>query len=312
MRAGPPDTPFFVVGCPRSGTTLVREILDGHPRLAVVNESHFIMGVAPRPWRRRRRVTVEDLLEHPRAHRWEVDPEEMRRCVVDAGPTTDGFGDVIDAVLRAYATCRGKVRWGDKTPGYVSYVAELARWFPTAQFVHVIRDGREVAASLAERPWGSRSPTTGAFWWVHKVRAGRAAGRRLGRDRYLEIRLEDLTADPATTVGELCDFLGEEPSASMLDYPDRLSRSGRPLVSQERHLRLPPTSGLRHWRDGMSAREAASVEAVCHRTLADLGYEPGPITPPAYARAVAVRARDLAFTARSDIRKRLNPRVREF
>jgi hypothetical protein len=306
------DAGFFVVGCPRSGTTLVREILDGHPRLAVIDETHFVLGLAPRRWANRRPATLDDVLRHHRLPFWDVDPEALRAEVLAAGPVPERFPDFVDAVLSAYARLQGKARWGDKTPGYVEHIDRLAGWFPDARFVHVVRDGRHVAASLAERSWGSRTAVSGAFWWVRKVRAGRRAGERLGPERYLEVRLEDLVAEPEVWVERLCTFLGEAYDPSLLRYHERVAGSGRPLPEQERHLVLPPTAGLRDWRARLSDADAAAVEAVCSRALAELGYPPAPRTAVALARAAAIRARDLALTGARDVRTRLRPAERAF
>jgi signal transduction histidine kinase len=186
------------------------------------------------------------VLAHTKVRAWDVDPVMLRARAEAADPRS--YPALVDAVFSAYAAERGKVRWGDKTPGYVSYLPELARMFPAARFVHLVRDGRDVAASLAEWDWGARTAVSGAFWWAHKVRVGRRDGVRLGPQRYLELRLEDLTADPEATLPELCVFFGEEFAPAMLAYPERMAAAGGPVRRQERHLVRPPTSGLRDWR----------------------------------------------------------------
>jgi hypothetical protein len=284
-------------------------MLDGHPRLAIPDESHFVVGLAPRWWRRRRSVTVDDVLAHPRVARWDVTPAELRsRAVVPDGA---GFAEIVDAVLAAYASAKGKARWGDKTPGYVTHVPFLAELFPSAQFVHVIRDGREVAASLAEWSWGPPTAVSGAFWWVHKVRAGRRAGARLPADRYLEVRHDELVAEPEATLHDICRFLGEEYDPVLLDYPDRVAAEG-PGPEQERHLVRPPTADLRDWRAGLTPADQAALEQVCRRTLARLGYPVSPRRWRPWGRALAIRGRDLLRTAPAALRARLCPDTREF
>jgi hypothetical protein len=284
-------------------------MLDGHPRLAIPDESHFVVGLAPRWWRRRPAVTVDDVLAHPRVARWDVDLESLR-----SGARVDeraGFAEVVDAVFRSYASAHGKARWGDKTPGYVTHIPLLARLFPEAQFVHVIRDGREVAASLVTWSWGPPSAISGAFWWVHKVRAGRRSGRRLPPGRYVEVRLEDLVAGPEPTLHDLCRFLGEDDHPALLEYPDRVA-AARPGPEQERHLVEPPTAGLRDWRVGLSTATQEAVEQICRRTLARLGYPVPRRRWRAWPHAVAVRVRDLARTGPAAVRARLSPETREF
>lgn len=265
------ERPFFVVGCPRSGTTLLRVILDGHSRLSIPPESHFVVGLSHRG--RRGAVTVDDILAHPECGAWDIDEAALRRAVERRDPET--YPDLVRAVFEWYAESRGKVRWGDKTPGYVSYVGQLLRLFPDAQFVHVLRDGREVAASLRDQAWGPRRAVVGAFWWRRKVAAGRRAGARLRPDQYTEVRLDHLIADPEPKLRELCAFLGEGFEAGMLDFPARAHTLFAADDSVTRQVRKPLTAGLRDWRTGVTEWEQRAIEALCHRQLGRLGYDNG-------------------------------------
>jgi hypothetical protein len=262
------DRPFFVVGCPRSGTTLVRTMLDGHSRLCIPPESHFVVALARRG--RRGAARLDDILGHPEFRAWNVDAEALRDWVDRTSPAS--YPELVSAVFDWYAARHGKHRWGDKTPGYVSHLPLLLSVFPDAQFVHVLRDGRDVVASLSEQVWGPRRPVIGAFRWRRKVSAGRRAGARMGTDRYFELKLEDLILDPETKVRELCDFLGEQFEPNMLEYPARAATLFAEDDKVAAHVREPLTTGLRDWRSGMSAREQRAVEALCHRQLVRLGY----------------------------------------
>jgi hypothetical protein len=115
--AGDSAPPFFVVGCPRSGTTMLRMMLDGHPHLAIPDESHFVVGLAPRWWVRRS-ASIDDILAHPKVRAWDVDPDELASAV--CCPVGSSYADRVDAVFSAYARLHGKARWGDKTHGYVT------------------------------------------------------------------------------------------------------------------------------------------------------------------------------------------------
>jgi Sulfotransferase family len=263
------DRPFFVVGCPRSGTTLLRTILDGHSRLSIPPESHFVVALERRA--RRGAVTLDDIIAHPEFSAWNADTDALRRWVDDAAPTS--YPELVSAVFDWYAVRNGKQRWGDKTPGYVSYLPHLLRLFPDAQFVHVLRDGRDVVASLSEQVWGPKRPVVGALRWRRKVGAGRRAGARMGADSYIELKLEDLIIDPETKIRELCDFLGEEFQANMLEFQARAHALFPKDDNVTARVRQPLATGLRDWRSGMSVREQRSVEALCHRQLVRLGYK---------------------------------------
>ena len=298
--------PFFIVGSPRSGTTLLRNMLDAHPRLAVPpRESHWVLGLAPRRvdrgrrrpryWQPRRPLlrgrgepVLEEILCRSPVADWGVPEDEVRQVVAERGPAS--YAELVDAVFAAYARHHGKGRWGDKTPGFARHIPSLERLFPRARYIHVVRDGREVAASLADIGWAT-SPVVGAFWWRKHVRAARRAGVRIGPHRFHELRLEDLVADPEGTLRLVAAALGEAYDPAMLDYAEAAADlPGNPI---HHHVAEPPTAGLRDWRKGLSSRDQEAVAAACGPLLGELGY--GGSRPPrtAAARARAARVRHL-------------------
>src|SRR5688572_368462 len=183
MPAG--DAPVIVLGVRRSGTTLLRVMLDRNPALAVPDESYFVPQLA-----RRHRGTVEpasfvdDLRRLPTLAEWGLAPDAVA-ARLRAGMTT---GEAIAAVFEAYAAERGKPRWGDKTPLYMQHLPLLERLFPDASFVHLIRDGRDAALSflsvaegIMTEGWGYPRDAAGfACQWATEVRAARALGERVG------------------------------------------------------------------------------------------------------------------------------------
>jgi hypothetical protein len=256
--------------------------------------------------RRQPPATIDTILAHPSVARWDVDPDEVRAHVAAVRPTT--YADLVRAVFSAYAASRGKPRWGDKTPGYVTHLPQLRALFPDAKFVHVVRDGRAVAVSLGERPWGPASAIAGAFWWRTKAGRGRRDGLALPSDRYLEVRHEDLLADPAAELARVCAFLGEEYSPAMLEYRDRVELADEPDdPAGTRHLRKEPTPGLRDWTAGRSPREVDAIDSVCAPLLREFGYEAPRRTARGLAWAWAVRVRDFPSRIPVELRRRWKP-----
>lgn len=302
--------PFFVVGCPRSGTTLLRLMLDSHSRLAVPGESHFVVGLSARRLRLHNRpeAALEHILAHPRFRVWRLDPDAVRRRVAVERPTT--FPALIRVVFAAYARSVGKPRWGDKTPAYVEHIPRLHRLFPDARFIHLIRDGREVAASLAEQDWGTQSAVAGAYWWRRSVAKARRAGARLGPEQYLELRLERLISAPEEVLREVCHFLDEEFEPAMLRYHERAGGRLRRRRRSNRHLHSPPTPGLRDWRRGLSSPRQRAVEAVARRQLSRLGYSTGSPSPAMLVYARLLWLEDLRSRWRVVLRERLRPTTR--
>lgn len=193
------DRPIFIVGCARSGTTLLRMVLDSHPRISCGEETKFLTDLEPivgAHWRL--------LVSYGFDRAWWL--ERIRQMY-------GGFQE-------AYVERRGKARWADKTPGYTLHLGFVEELYPAAQYVHIIRDGRDVVASFRER-WGYRSGVRAAnSIWAHYVRTAREFGSRLPPDRYHELRYEDLVGDPESTVRALLTFLGEQWDPQVLRYQE--------------------------------------------------------------------------------------------
>jgi hypothetical protein len=292
----------FVVGCGRSGTTLLRLMLDAHPDLAIPPESHFLSRfghsldryAAPGGMDAER--LAEDILRTKNFRAWGVPEEDvLGRVRALAAPS---FADVVDAVYTAYAAPRRASRWGDKTPRYVLDIPLFDRLFPSSRFVHIIRDGRDVAMSLRSVRFGPNDPMEAAGFWERRVRAGMRGGRALG-GRYHEVRYEALVAHPERELRAICASIDLPWDAAMLDYPQRVS-AALPEQSQHRHEDRPPTAGLRDWRTQMPPADIAAFEAVAGGLLDELGYERGAAPPGAGLRARAAWSR-----ASGDVKRRL-------
>lgn len=268
------ERPLFVIGVARSGTTLLRWMLEEHPRIAIPEESHWIVDLAGcrDAWGPQRQEKVlTEILTNPKYRQWWMSEDELRGAVREPAPT---YSALVAAVFGVYAKRKGKPRWGDKTPWYVSHVDLLDELFQDAMFVHIVRDGREVAASLADL--GERDSIGGATYWREAVTGARSTGARLGPARYCEIRLEDLIAEPETTLRRVCTAVGETYTGGMLAYPRRGIETLKHIEPKyrrtHRHLDKPPTPGLRDWRAGLSRSECNEVEAICRPLLEELGY----------------------------------------
>ena len=268
----------FLVGCPRSGTTMLRLMLDAHPSLAIPPESHFIPLVA----RVRSRYEgtggfdaermARDVVKTLRFRDWQL-PEEAVFAEISRSRPNDLAG-AIEAFFVAYAKAHGKPRWGDKTPGYSIEMPLIASLFPDARFVHLVRDGRNVALSLMEVPRPPRSFAEAAQVWATRIRVARRDARALD-DRVIEIRYEDLVDDPETGLKRICGHVELEWDPAMLEYhrSDPASAVPQRNWGHHRNLEKPPTSGLRDWRSSMTRADQELFEAIAGEELTALGYE---------------------------------------
>jgi hypothetical protein len=285
--------PVLILGVSRSGTTLLKEMLDSHSALAIPTESYFVPALLDR-YRRRfdADAFLGDIGRLERIREWGVTPELVRGHLPQS-PTVE---EAIRAIYRAYADLRSKPRFGDKTPIYMQRLDVLAQVFPDAQHVHLIRDGRDAGLSflgMRRRPRFNPARARGivgfASQWRLEVEAARALGRRLGPERYLELTYEALVADPEQQLRRVCEFLGFEFEPAMLAYHERVDETS---LADHPRLAQPPQRDVRSWRREMSPAEIEVFEAVAGELLTEVGYDrafPDP-SPAARTRAAIARA----------------------
>jgi hypothetical protein len=265
---------LIVLGVRRSGTTLLRVMLDRNSQLALPDESYFLPQLAHRHSDRPDLdAFLDDLRRLPTLPEWELSPDDVR------GRLRPGMtlGEAVGAVYETYAAARGKERWGDKTPMYMQYLPLLERLFPDAHYVHLIRDGRDAALSFLGMPEGVVTktwahPTDAAGFscqWRTEVAAARGLGRRVGPERYLELRYELLVEDPERELRRVCAFADLPFEAAMLSYAGNVDVSRKP---HQQSLTKPPTPGLRNWRSAMSPQDIVAFQEIAADLLAALGY----------------------------------------
>jgi Sulfotransferase family len=299
----------FVVGCPRSGTTLLQRLLDAHPQLAVINETRWI-DYWSRPGKGVRAdgaVTeelVERLLDFPRFAEFGLDREELLPLLNGTSPRT--YPTFVARLFDFYGRARGKDLVGDKTPRYVRSIPLLHDLFPNARFLHLIRDGRATALSVINwrkaaklattfPTWKQQPVATAALWWEWQVLLGREAGSFLGPGLYHETRYEGLVDQPSSELESVCAFLDLSFDQAMLRYHEGRRRAESGLSAKSAWL--PPTPGLRDWKEQMAWEDIERFEAVVGDTLGELGYPRAFPDPSAHARALAAEVRS-AFTER--------------
>ncbi|MGH2674589.1 MAG: sulfotransferase [Actinomycetota bacterium] len=272
-------TPFpFIVGCSRSGKSLLKAMLDAHPGMAVAMESHFVAGMAQRRRRYegrhgfRREVFLRDLVAGSDLQPLGLGRDDVR-LLADRGLLTD-LPQAIRELFALYAGRRGKWRYGNRTGVHVMSMPWIASLLPEAKFLHVIRDGRDVALALARASFGPSTLVGASMRWRRRVRRGRADGEALGPSRYREIRYEDLVTDPEDVVRSVCEFIRLDYDPRMLRYHDHPQEIGGIDLDDPdyRDLRQRPTAGLQDWRKEMDEENLAVFNVVAGKTLERLGY----------------------------------------
>lgn len=293
MDTHSPNPYVFVVGCQRSGTTLMERLLDAHPQIAMTHETRWI----PELVEHGRGVTeaglvgpevVAALVEHKRFPYLGISAEQVQRLIATDRPID--YATFVSSLFDLYGQARGKRLVGDKTPRYARCIDLLHRLWPDARFVHVIRDGRDVYVSRREMDrrrdgrrqsaWGEHPALWAGLWWTRNVLVARESGAALGPGRYYELRYEALVEDPAQECAALCAFLDVPYEPAMLHFHER-SHNARPATARSAgsRKRLPVTPGLRNWRSELSAEEVRQFEATGGDLLDELGFERSGLAP---------------------------------
>jgi hypothetical protein len=276
---------LFIVGCPRSGTTLLRRIVSAHSSIAITPETHWIT----RYFDRRKGLTPEglvtpDLVSRLLAyHRFRG--LQISREVVEGLIQSDegvSYATFVASIFNLYGKIQGKPLVGDKTPDYVRSIPTLHALWPRARFVHLIRDGRDVCLSIMNWPkaengvgrfatWNEDPISTMALWWELNVRLGQEAEHSLTSALYYEMSYESLVSNPVKECEALCKFLDVPYTDAMLRFHEGRTKSEPGLSAK--HAWLPITPGLRDWRTQMAAEDVERFEAVAGDLLGELGYE---------------------------------------
>lgn len=270
--------PVFVLGCPRSGTTVLYHMLLSAGGFAVYRaESNVFNLMMPRFGGMRSAVDRRKLLDT-----W-LKSKLFRVSGLDAGEISEKItedcrsgGDFLRIVMEEVALKQGMARWAECTPDHLLYMEEIKRQIPEALFIHIIRDGRDVALSYAQQGWSYPLPWDRAerlgvagLYWEWAVRKGREQGRDLGAD-YQEVRFEDLVANPRPTLSRLGEFIEHD-----LDY-DRIQREAIGSVREPNTSFAAASSEnfdpVARWKTKMSSEQAADFEALVGEFLHELGY----------------------------------------
>jgi hypothetical protein len=270
-RSSEPPAPF-IVGAARSGTTLLRMMLDAHPLMAIPPETGFLPKAA-REWNRARNPPDAFLTVVTGRSTWSTHGVSVDALRVKLSDAPDA-GEAVRCFYRLYADRFDKPRWGDKTPRYVRKMIGIQRVLPEAHFIHVIRDGRDVVLS-SQRAFGTRSIATRARDWADDVSIGRRHHSELRH--YREIRYEDLVLNPERELQEICEFIALPFAAQMLGYHrfagERLREREYERAQHALVASPPQPARIGSWKHEMSAAEKLEFEAVAGALLDELGYE---------------------------------------
>jgi hypothetical protein len=273
------DRPIIVLGCPRSGTTLMQVMLHSHPRIAIPPETRFLLRAYERRLEfgdlrlRRNRRKLARFIVRRRGSRFKdlgLDRRPVKRKIIQGPPT---LGSALGVVFREYAARFGRERWGDKRPYYHQHIEAILRLFPDAQLVYLLRDPRDCVASLKRMSWWKQDSYHSIAAWAEAADHFEEAARRWP-DAIAPVRFERLVTDPDRELRALCAWLGEEYDPAMAE-----PQATAPLAVPERKhwhaqtLSAPTPERVGRGRKELEPWELALCEAVVGDRMERLGYE---------------------------------------
>lgn len=290
--AGKPGRPLFIGACPRSGTTLLRSMLNNHPDFAMPAETDFVIPV----WLRRsrygdlrvadnRRKLAEWIFNTPgqggRRIRAGFDQQEAIERVAASPPS---LGSMFASCFQIYADVHGKPRWGDKRPAYANYLGMIFALFPDAQFINMVRDPRAVVSSLMGIDFfpGDDALEAGTAMWEASIRNVDRFSRRLRPDQLLDVRYEDMVYNPAAVLERTCAFAGLR-AADTIEQMIGGERGGKFREGWHERLAEPISKApVDSWRQRLKPVDVALVEHVLAEQMERLGYRRSsdPSAPP--------------------------------
>ncbi len=274
-------TPFFIIGSGRSGNTLLRAILTAHPMLAIPPES-YVLGRAIRhyrfysflPWELLARLVITEFESFEQFPTWEIDIQPFYATALALPAEKRNLACLLDGLYGYYAQAKfsGATRWGDKTPANTFQVRLIDQVFPQAQYIHMLRDGRDAVSSYLAA--GLYTDVEEACRrWLRSVETAQAFGARLGPTRYLEITYENLVRAPATTTQTVCHFLGVDFRPEMMDFWRTTEALGDTKLAHHSNLRNPINEkSIGKWQRDLDADTRRYVEDRLGDKLRALNY----------------------------------------
>jgi hypothetical protein len=275
------SVPTFLFGMERSGTTLLSMMIGAHPLVAVpLATTGMWVDFAKRLESGFNGLATQDdvvrlvdaILEHERIRLW--DAEVDRDALLENLPLRN-YGETVARFHAGYAHAKGKPCWANVDIATLDSMDQVNAWLQNARFLHIIRDGRDVALSHQTMPYGAGNVAECARAWVSRTTINTKMGRILGPARYMTIRFEDLVLDTRATLERICTFMGIPYDERMLRYDEMVEEK---IPANRRWLwpaiaRPPQQSKVGQWRQRMTRSQRIVFEGIANQALKDWGYE---------------------------------------
>ena len=270
--------PIFIVGCPRSGTTLLQQMLDAHPDIAIAPETFFIRNF----WLQRKhygdlnqdsnyRQLIKDIVDLPEFQEMKLNSGEFSEI---AWNSTRDYPSIFKLLLRQFAQQKKVKIVGEKTPNHLLYMETLEQFFPSARFIHIVRDPRAVVKSWQKVPWTNGSLAGDAKVWRRYMATARLCANSV-KSSLFTLYYEKLVTAPEENLKNLCRFLNIEFDSAMICYHHQDSLTVN--IAREpwkADAKKPLTQALLNtWQTELSTQMISDIEIVVWSEMKHLGYK---------------------------------------
>ena len=283
MQENPNDSsPIFIVGMPRSGTTLMNTLISAHPNIAIpLSETKFLTDLA------KTNPQLAEKAPKDFSSFWDnyTQSERFARLDLEAAVVRDritaaasyDYKSIFASILQVYAIKMDKPRCGEKTPDHYQYVNVLLDWYPDARIIWMVRDPRAVIASLLNVPWSKRSVEDYARKWCNSVDDFE---RHWATDERVKlVKYEALVVNLTVELEQIGSFLNEEFEPEIVQ---ERSESTSPIINRseadkaffKQTLRPVDRNSLEKWRSNLSSAQVATVESIARSKMLKYGYQP--------------------------------------
>ncbi len=283
------EKPIFIVGCPRSGTTILATILNSHPEIATATETHFFNYISHEKkydWKNFTEAHFELFLDESRIVDFytllKITKDELResfkKTKLSSNPDNNKkqiFNILIETLLEKKA----KKFFCEKTPQHLQNVEKIIELYPKAKIIHLIRDGRDTVNSLIKMPWRPAGLLNNSRFWQGYIKLGKKLEAKLGKDSFVTIKYEDLLKEPETTIKKLCDFLSVTYTESMIRRDSAENKDSDNIFSdwesswKHKSLEEIDSTRIGAWEKELGSEDQQILNWHQSKILRDLGYE---------------------------------------